>query len=502
MSKRIAVVGGGPGGLFFATLMKKRRPEWEITLFERNQADDAFGFGVVFSDATLRRIEAADPVLTDALAAHGKHWEVIDVVAKGETHSFGGNGMAAIHRRTLLRELQAKAAAAGVDMRFGEFVPTPDRLGDYDVIVAGDGANSAFRTAVGDDVLGHTVEQAAAKFIWFGTDRMFDGLTFLHRRNEHGNFAVHAYPISADVSTFIVETDEDTWRAAGLDEFDATQPPGPSDEKTRAYITALFAEELRGGRLLTNNSRWGSFRTRRTERWHAGNIVFLGDAVHTAHFSVGSGTKMAMEDAIALADGLAAHPDDLEAAFAEYERVAQPQVARVQNAARPSLRWWEHFGEYYRALEPWQFAFHFFSRSIPLQKIRLRDQRFAEAVEAEWTARNGAEVLDTPIELGSQRLPGRLLSWGAEDELVHASGEHLDATRARVVDLDVEERAAETADAELVILTGGDEDERIFESERLSLSGDLPVIIELVDGTADQAATLVLSGRADAVVSR
>lgn len=502
MSKRIAVVGGGPGGLFFATLMKKRCPEWQITLFERNQADVAFGFGVVFSDATLRKIHAADSVLTDGLAAYGTHWETIDVVSKGETYSFGGNGMAAIHRRVLLRLLQEKAGDAGVELRFGEFVPAPDRLDGYDVIVAGDGANSAFRTAVGEVELGHVVEQASAKFIWFGTDRMFDGLTFLHRRSEHGNFAVHAYPISADVSTFIVETDEDTWRRAGLDEFDVTQPPGPSDEKTRAYITKLFAGELQGGQLLTNNSRWGNFRTRRTATWHAGNVVFLGDAVHTAHFSVGSGTKMAMEDAIALADALAAHPDDLDAAFTEYESVAQPQVARVQTAARPSLRWWEHFGEYYQAFEPWQFAFHFFSRSIPLQKIRIRDTRFAERIEAEWRARHDADVLDTPLEIGSQRAPGRLLTWTSDGELIHASGRELDIARAHIIDLDVAQRSAEAPDAELVILTGGEEEARIFEAERHALTGELPVLVELVDGTPDHAATLVLSGRAHAVISR
>lgn len=502
MSKRIAVVGGGPGGLFFSTLMKKRRPEWKITLFERNQADDAFGFGVVFSDATLRKIQANDSVLTDGLAEYGKHWEAIDVVAKGEKYSFAGNGMTAIHRRTLLRLLQEKATASGVELRFGDFVPNPEQLGDYDAIIVSDGANSAFRTSVGEAELGHTVDQASAKFIWFGTDHMFDGLTFLHRRSVHGNFAVHAYPISADVSTFIVETDESTWRAAGLDEFDVTQPPGPSDEKTRAFITELFTEELQGGKLLTNNSRWGNFRTRRSTKWHSGNIAFLGDAVHTAHFSVGSGTKMAMEDAIALADALDTHPDDLETAFGEYERVAQPQVARVQNAARPSLRWWEHFGKYYAAFEPWQFSFHFFSRSIPLEKIRMRDAQFAGAIEAQWEARHGTEVLDTPLVFGEHTVPGRVLSWSPDRKLVHTSGQQFDATRAHIVDLDLPQRGTTSPNTELIIVTGGDEEERVFEAERYALTGGVPVLVEIADSTADQAATLVLSGRADAVISR
>ena len=211
---------------------------------------------------------------------------------------------------------------------------------------------------------------------------------------------------------------------------------------------------------------------------------------------------MAMEDAIALADALAAHPDDLDAAFTEYESVAQPQVARVQTAARPSLRWWEHFGEYYQAFEPWQFAFHFFSRSIPLQKIRIRDTRFAERIEAEWRARHDADVLDTPLEIGSQRAPGRLLTWTSDGELIHASGRELDIARAHIIDLDVAQRSAEAPDAELVILTGGEEEARIFEAERHALTGELPVLVELVDGTPDHAATLVLSGRAHAVISR
>ena len=174
----------------------------------------------------------------------------------------------------------------------------------------------------------------------------------------------------------------------------------------------------------------------------------------------------------------------------------------MQDAARPSLRWWEHFGEYYEAFEPWQFAFHFFSRSIPLEKIRLRDSGFAEASETGWRARHGAEVLDTPLAVGEQSVPGRLLSRNADGGLVHASGYELDASGARVVDLDTAPSQTPTADAAFMIVTGGDEGERIFEAERLALGGSLPVLVEIVDGTPDRAATLVLSGRADAVISR
>lgn len=503
MSKNIAVVGGGPGGLFFAILMKARRPDWDITVFERNQATDAFGFGVVFSDATLRGIDEADTILSDGLAEYGARWDRIDVRLKGETHSFSGNGMSAIHRKTLLRLLQDRAASEGVNLRFGEFIPTPEALVDnYDLILAADGMNSEFRKYVGEDKLGHTVEQATAKFIWFGTDHMYEGLTFLHQKNEHGNFAVHAYPISEDVSTFIIEANEEAWLAAGLDEFDVTSPPGLSDEKSKAYMEELFKEELDGGVLLTNNSRWGNFRGRKTKSWHSGNIVFLGDAVHTAHFSVGSGTKMAMEDAIALAAALDNNPDDLEVALLEYEKVAQPQVARVQDSARPSLRWWEHFGTYFNAFEPWQFTFHFFSRSIPLSKIRKRDAVFADKSVAEWTKRHGTDVLDTPLSLDAHSASGRLLSWSADQKLTDSAGQEHSVARAQVVNISDSQRAQISPDSAFIIVTGGEEEDRIGEAELITLASSIPVLIEIDGASEDLAETLVLSGRVDAVISK
>jgi len=362
---RIAIAGGGPGGLFLAALLKKAGLGHEVTVFERNRAEDTFGFGVVFSDRTLAGIHAADPVLREALAAHGRHWDAIEVRLKGERIRCGGNGMAAIVRRTLLMLLQDSARDAGADLRFATEVRLAD-LDRFDLVVAADGTGSQIRQAL-EPAFGSAVEAAAAKFIWFGTDYLFGGLTFVHERGPHGVFAVHGYPISAGVSTFIVETNEPSWRAAGLDEFDVTAPPGPSDEKTRGYLEDLFADQIDGHKLLVNNSRWASFRTRRTARWFTLDprpVVLLGDAAHTAHFSVGSGTKMAMEDAIALAVALMAHPVDLGAALAAYEAAARPSVDAIQAAARPSLSWWEHFGRYYDAFEPWQFAYHFLSRSI------------------------------------------------------------------------------------------------------------------------------------------
>ncbi|MGH3735047.1 MAG: FAD-dependent monooxygenase [Micromonosporaceae bacterium] len=370
--RRIACVGGGPGGLFFATLIKQAAPAVEVTVFERNRPDDTFGFGVVFSDATLAAIHQADPVLRRGLRDDGRHWDQIEVRLKGHRLRCGGNGMAAITRRTLLALLQRRAAEVGVDLRFSTEIPGLAALADYDLIVAADGSNSRIRGELAD-AFGPRVEVATAKFIWFGTSYLFDGLTFVHQRGPHGVFAVHGYPISTEASTFIVETDEASWRAAGLDEFDVSQPPGPSDQKTRGYLEKLFAEQIDGSPLLVNNSRWGNFRTWRTRSWRHGKVALLGDAAHAAHFSVGSGTKMAMEDAVALAAALTDHPGDLGAALGAYQRTRQPKVARIQDSARPSLSWWEHFGRYHDAFEPHQFAFHFLSRSIGRDKLGKAD---------------------------------------------------------------------------------------------------------------------------------
>ncbi|YCK39686.1 FAD-dependent monooxygenase [Actinomadura sp. ATCC 39365] len=401
---RIAVVGGGPGGLFFAALIRQADPSSAVTVFERNRADDTFGFGVVFSDRTLEAIHEADPVLRAALAEHGRHWDDIEVRLKGERIRCGGNGMAAVVRRTLLLLLQERARSVGAELRFSTEVTLADLAG-YDLVVAADGASSRIREELGPG-LGSQVETATAKFIWFGTDHLFDGLTFVHERGPDGVFAVHGYPISDTMSTFIVETDEASWRRAGLDAFDESRPPGVSDLRSKAYLEKLFAEHIEGGRLLTNNSRWAGFRTRRTRHWHTTAprpVVLLGDAAHTAHFSVGSGTKMAMEDAVALARALAGYPGDLAAALTSYERAAQPPVRHIQDSARPSLAWWESFGSYHDALDPWQFAYHFMSRSISDARLARRAPQFVASAHRRWRDLHGA----APWRRASKRPAGR-----------------------------------------------------------------------------------------------
>jgi 2-polyprenyl-6-methoxyphenol hydroxylase-like FAD-dependent oxidoreductase len=496
---RIAVAGGGPGGLFLAALIRKADPSTEVTVFERNRADDTFGFGVVFSDRTLAGIVEADPVLREALDAHGRHWDAIEVRLKGERIRCGGNGMAAIARRTLLGLLQDRARELGADLRFSTEVNLAD-LDGYDLVVAADGTGSQIRTAL-EPAFGSTVETATAKFVWFGTDYLFDGLTFVHERGPHGVFAVHGYPISNDVSTFIVETDEPSWRAAGLDEFDATQPPGPSDEKTRAYLEELFAEQIEGHKLLVNNSRWGNFRTRRTARWTTVTprpVALLGDAAHTAHFSVGSGTKMAMEDAVALTQALTAHHGDLPAALAAYEAAARPSVDAIQGSARPSLSWWEHFGRYHDAFEPWQFAYHFLSRSITDARLARRDPGFVAATHRAWVQRHGAEPIDTPLRVGGTTFPGRLLADIPVDAVrVEASADEagLPAARARV-------RQVVEDGAELVAVHGGAAFTRTLVCEEARLVHGRKAAHVDANLDADTALTAVLSGRADLVVSR
>jgi 2-polyprenyl-6-methoxyphenol hydroxylase-like FAD-dependent oxidoreductase len=414
--------------------------------------------------------------------------------------------------------MQRRAIEAGVDVRFStEVAPEELLAGGYDLVVAADGANSRLRERFAD-VFEPSVETATAKFVWLGTTYPFEGLTFVHERGPHGVFAVHGYPIGTGVSTFIVETDEESWRAAGLDEFDVTRPPGPSDEKTRAYLEELFAGQIDGHPLLVNNSRWGNFRTRRAWRWRhrvgRTGIALLGDAAHTAHFSVGSGTKMAMEDAVALAAALDEHGDDVDAALAGYESARQPQVARIQDSARPSLSWWEHFGRSHDALPPWQFAYQFFTRSLTDAKLRRRDPAFVDTVHERWRAEHGAEPLASSLTVAGARLPGRVVA--VETDAVRLPDGRLPLRTgpsggpwALAVPAPDDEAglpaaldavaAGVAAGAALVAVRGGTPLTRRLLGEEARLGhGALTLTVEDVPDE-DAATTAVLSGRADLV---
>jgi 2-polyprenyl-6-methoxyphenol hydroxylase-like FAD-dependent oxidoreductase len=519
---RIAIIGGGPGGLFAAALFKSADPSAQVTVFERNRPQDTFGFGVVFSDATLHHIDAVDPVLLGALRDHGVHWDAIEVRVHGERWRCGGNGMAAIARARLLTLLRDAAGDAGVELNFETEVRDIDALaGDHDLVIGADGANSAVRRWLGDDVA-PTVEVASAKFIWLATTKLFDGLTFLHHGGPDGVFAVHGYPFSDEASTFIVETDEASWRRAGLDEFDVTQPPGPSDLRSKEYLEALFAEHLDGHPLLVNNSRWANFRTIRGPRWWKGNAVIIGDAAHTAHFSVGSGTKMAMEDAAALVTSVMGHRGDLDSALSAYEAVRRPAVGKIQGAARPSLSWWEHFGRYHDHLSAPQFAFHFFSRAIPRRKLAQRDPGFVADVEAWWNAEHGHPPLTTPLEVGGLLASGRAVAvespalarivGGGEDEVIPLApvgaagaggtwGVRLEAPadEAGIPAALAEMEVGLAAGAALVAVGGGTPVTRVLLCEEARLLRKTPALLIDDSLSVDEAATLVLAGRADLV---
>jgi 2-polyprenyl-6-methoxyphenol hydroxylase-like FAD-dependent oxidoreductase len=511
---RVAIVGGGPGGLFLASLLKRRLPGVEVVVFERNQRTDVFGFGVVFSDATLRNIDEADPVLRDGLRDFGRHWDRIEVWSNDQRHGFSGNGMAAIHRKVLLDELQQNAERAGAELRFGTTAPALAVLqAHFDAVVGADGANSTIRQELEAEAsLGHHLETASAKFIWFGTTHLFDGLTFVHRVSEHGNFAAHAYPISDELSTFIVETDEATWRRAGLDRFDVTQPPGVSDSDSQKYLETLFADDLAGGVLVANNSRWANFRTRRTDHWWRDNVVLLGDAVHTAHFSVGSGTKMAMEDAVTLAEELAAYASgakSLGEALDEYQQQREVPVGKIQTAARPSLSWWEHFGTYQQALDPLTFAFHFFSRSIGIDRIAQRDPDLVQDVREAWCRRHGQSALASPVDLitdsGPVRTGRRLVirsSTADQASLEDRDGRVVTVPAVQVPDagVDITKAARQLPASGTVAVVGPASLARTLLAEEARLRRGLLTIIAGTDDVDDVTVeTALLAGRADAV---
>jgi len=404
---KITILGGGPAGLYSGLLIKKANPAHDITIIERNSADVTYGWGVVFSDRTLASFQRADYKSYEQIASQFVIWDTIDVYFRGARLHCGGHVIAGISRKALLNILQKRCLELGISLQFSREVNDLAELPAYDLLIAADGINSAARGAYARYFL-PTIEPGKAKYIWLGADKVLDAFTFIFRENEHGLFQVHAYPFSGTASTFLLECDEASWLNAGLDK--------ASEAENLAYCQRLLAENLDGASLLSNNSKWINFPTLKTRFWHHNNIVLLGDCAHTAHFSIGSGTKLAMEDAIALASSLEQH-QDLETALNAYELERKPVVEVFQKAAAESQAYFETLKRYL-GLDPVQFAFQLLTRSgrISYDDLKFRDVRFGESVDR-WYMQKASDTqvivapppMFAPMKLRGLIIPTRIV---------------------------------------------------------------------------------------------
>jgi anthraniloyl-CoA monooxygenase len=413
---KINVLGGGPGGLYFAILYKKANPDADVTVCERNRPTDTFGWGVVFSDATLENLQRADPPSHRQIVATFRHWDDIDIHFRGTRITSGGHGFCGIARVRLLQILQARAENLGVEVSNSTEVADPAALAaGADLLVAADGLSSITRRTY-EAQFQPNVDLRKCRFIWLGTKKRLDAFTFAFRETEHGWFNLHAYRFDEDTSTFIVETPEEVWLAAGLDRM--------TQDESIAYCERLFADLLGGERLVSNArhlpgpAAWLKFPRVLCRRWHHRNIVLIGDAAHTAHFSIGSGTKLAMEDAIALARALGAGPGAeprVEHALPLYQAERETEALRLQSAARNRMEWFENVRRYVH-MEPEQFAYTLLtgSQRIGHQNLKLRDAGYVQGVER-WLARRSGRgeapvaPMFTPFRLKSLALQNRVV---------------------------------------------------------------------------------------------
>ena len=358
---RIAVIGGGPGGLYFAYLWKRRHPDVQIDLFEQNAAGATWGFGVVFSEQALEFLRADDPDTVDAITPKMESWKNITLNLRGESVEIDGVGFSSIGRLDLLRILQQRVRAAGVTAQYDTLVQSPDQLTGYDLIVAADGLNSMVRRSF-ESEFGASISHSANKFAWYGTTKRFETLSQTFVATELGAFNAHHYRYSPDMSTFLVECDPATWQAYGFAD--------KTIEQSQAICERVFAATLDGHPLVSNKSVWRNFPWIWNERWSSGNVVLIGDALHSAHFSIGSGTRLAIEDAIALVKALEAE-NDIPAALACYQAERQPIVKKLVTAARTSADWYEKFPDHMK-LGLLDFAHSYITRSGRIDDARLR----------------------------------------------------------------------------------------------------------------------------------
>jgi anthraniloyl-CoA monooxygenase len=409
---RVVCLGGGPGGLYFSILAKKAHPDWPVTVIERNRADSTFGWGVVFSDKTMGGFRDADLETHVAITNAFRHWDDIDVFFKGQKLSSGGHGFCGISRMKLLRILQQRAAGLGVNLEFEKEVTDPDEYAArYDLVVASDGASSVTRRKY-QDVFKPHIQTRHNRFIWLGTQKKLDAFTFDFRETEWGWFTLHAYRFDSDWSTFIVETPEKNWLKAGIDKM-------TTDDSIR-FCEKLFAERLDGNALVSNaqhlsdSAVWLKFHRVLCERWHYKNMALIGDAAHTAHFGIGSGTKLAMEDAMALARVVSGHEGEVSAALQLYQDEREIEALKLQSAARNRMEWFEQVERYVR-LDPEQFTYSLLtgSQRIGHQNLKVRDAGYVQKVERWFSERSGVDhpvpPMFTPFKVRGLTLKNRVI---------------------------------------------------------------------------------------------
>ncbi|MBL8489389.1 MAG: bifunctional salicylyl-CoA 5-hydroxylase/oxidoreductase [Rhodocyclaceae bacterium] len=411
---RIVCLGGGPAGLYFSLLAKKADPTLDITVVERHRAGDTFGWGIVFSDKTLDGLREADPESHDEIARNFRHWDDVDVFFRGQEFTSGGHGFCGIARAKLLDVLQRRAAALGVRLQFETEFSDPDDYSGYDLVVASDGVNSITRNKY-VEVFQPDIDVRRCRYIWLGARRQLGAFTFDFAETPHGWFNLHAYSFDGEWATFIVETPEETWKAAGIDAM--------SQDESIAYCERLFADRLQGARLVSNarhlrgSAVWLKFNRVLCRRWHHRNMVLIGDAAHTAHFSIGSGTKLAMEDAIALSRCILAPGAraDIPAALTRYQEERELEALKLQSAARNRMEWFENVARYVH-LDPLQFSYTLLtgSQRIGHDNLRLRDPDYVQRVES-WVAAtaglpaNPVPPMFTPFRLRELTLPNRVV---------------------------------------------------------------------------------------------
>ena len=368
----IAILGAGPAGLYLAYLIKRRSPETAVTLVEQNPADATFGFGVVFSDRALEFLREDDEATYSAITPHMESWSDITIVHRGERVTIDGVGFSAIGRLKLLQLLQARARSVGVEPSYQRAVKSLGELGKVDLVVGADGVNSLVRRS-NENRFGASVRLLTNRFAWFGTEKRFETLTQTFIETEAGSFNAHHYRYSSDLSTFIVEVDQPTFARAGFAEM--------GEAETRVFCEHVFAQTLDGHRLISNNSIWRQFPIVHNEHWSVDNCVLVGDALHTAHFSIGSGTRLAVEDAIAL-DRALAHSGNVGAALVAYEAARRPTLEKLVSGANGSATWYEHFAEHMR-LAPVDFAMSYITRSgrVDIERLRKLSPRFVAQFE-------------------------------------------------------------------------------------------------------------------------